>query len=518
MSNQSTRAFSILVELDPALDTYWRTQRTGGRPTDREVELLRTVLAAPRQDERAAVVSLPDPVLPVGAGHRLRWVAAALVLSLLVLGGGLWGWSAHGASPVAHATHGAPIVPAPRQPSPSWRLVSELSPAEFQQGSGNPTSVVGVTCTGGTRCFLSTGYGLDYTGGGALFGSTDGGHSWSPMALPSPSDAVTTAVSCAGATWCAAGGGVLDPTAGDPAAGKPSRDPVLLVTQDGGGTWTSVPIPLPATVEQLPAVNQLPAETTTWPGMVDAVSCSAPGVCSVLGHAQVFGPGNELLFAETTDAGLTWTTGTLPELPSEATDGVPMQPGNVETMACPTARRCIVTASLTSPSFTKVVDVWRTTDGGTTWTESRLAGIGRIDPNLSCPTPTDCWAGPANLSSDGSSVLLHTTDGAATWSQIDAGRNLPHPVSSPNVLGYGEQGLSCASASTCFVTAPWGMDETSDAGGSWHQVPLPSTVSGASGISCEHGGFCVAIAYPSPPGVPDPFDGGSLVITDAPPG
>ena len=129
--------------------------------------------------------------------------------------------------------------------------------------------------------------------------------------------AITTLAWCAASTWCAAGAGTLDLN-GDPAAKKPSRDPELMVTTDAGSTWTTHPVPIPVNVQQLPAYNNLPAETTYWPGQVDAVSCSSPGVCNVVGHVErnsdVSGPASDaLVFLHTDDGGSTWSSTVLPE-------------------------------------------------------------------------------------------------------------------------------------------------------------------------------------------------------------
>ena len=113
-------------------------------------------------------------------------------------------------------------------------------------------------------------------------------------------------------------------------------------------------------------------------------------------------------------------------------------------------------------------------------------------------------------------VLLHSIDGGATWTRVDVSA-VPRGTSPQSFLSYGGPGLSCTSPSVCYLTATWGIDETLDAGSSWELVPLPSSVSGVSQISCEPGGTCAAIAYSTPPESND-FHGGSLVITDAPNG
>lgn len=510
MNRPRSHSFSILAELDPAANTDGRDYPATARSGDHEAdELLRAVMAMPRHSA-ATVVPFPEPTTPFPSGRRHRRALGAAAATLLVVGGVWWLSAGRDAGIPQHAHHRTATT-TPPAPSPPWRLASALSPSEFQLGTGNPTSIVAITCVGGSNCFLSTDYGLDTPGGGALYVSKDEGHSWSPTSLPNANDAITTSVSCASATWCAVGAGVLDPSTGDPAAHKPARDPVLLVTTDGGNTWASEALPLPVNVEQLPASGGLPAETTYWPSEVDAVSCSTAEVCSVLGQSQNSTDGTDLIFAHTVDGGSSWTSSILPKSPGEASYQLPLS-GSREAMACPTAERCIVTANPAPIVGSSVVDSWWTTDGGATWQESQLPGLRSVDRNLSCPTAEVCWAGPA-VTSDDANVLLHTTDGGSSWSQVGTGA-VPQTGTSPGLLDYAGPGLSCTTAAVCYLTASSGMDETTNAGSTWSQVPLPSPISGVSQISCQPLGSCAAIAYSTTPSLSQ-FNGGSLVITDA---
>ena len=122
------------------------------------------------------------------------------------------------------------------------------------------------------------------------------------------------------ASWCSAGGGLLDPKSGDPLAKKELRDPVLLTTTDAGATWQMHKVPIPPAIEYIPAYQQFPAETTYWPGVLDAVDCTSADVCDVVGHvldatsSAAFTP-DRLEFLRTTDGGVTWTRTVLPSGP-----------------------------------------------------------------------------------------------------------------------------------------------------------------------------------------------------------
>ena len=159
-----------------------------------------------------------------GGAPRGRFVKAALVAALVaaVVGAGTW-IVVSGGDRSTKTT----VVPPTQGPAKTWQLTAELSGPQFQLATGNPNAVVGVDCSGGTTCFLSTGYGLGGAAAsvpGSTFVSHDSGHTWQATALPA-GVATTTLASCVSSTWCAAGGGLLDPATGDPAAGKEMRIP-----------------------------------------------------------------------------------------------------------------------------------------------------------------------------------------------------------------------------------------------------------------------------------------------------
>lgn len=186
---------------------------TGGGP--RPEGVLVTILATSRIDDPAVV----DPVDSAAAStdfrmrrSSARWavpavpaVLAAVILvvaSVLVVG-----------APTT-CTRSRVALP-PKRTTSTWQLTATLTGPQFRIASGNPSLVAGATCTTNGLCFLSTGNGLDYGGGGALYVSRDAGHTWAPVALPADT-AITTTVSCASSTWCAVGAGRLDATLGTP--------------------------------------------------------------------------------------------------------------------------------------------------------------------------------------------------------------------------------------------------------------------------------------------------------------
>jgi hypothetical protein len=500
MTMSRNQAFAELASLDPA--SVQGPDHDSGVPEVDEV-LLSSIVEKPQ----AFQVDDPEQstlLRALRARDRRHMAVLSCAAGIVVVGAIVAGLNTsspgHKSSPIArppvHLGH--------------WALTASLTAPQFQIATGNPDAVVGVTCSQTSTCFLSTGYGLDFGGGGGMSVSHDGGHTWqaSPM---TDGTAVTSLASCVTDSWCAAGGGLLDPKTGDPAAKKPMRDPELLVTSDGGATWTARSVPLPVDVQQLPASGSLPAETTYWPGEVDTVSCSAVNVCNVLGQAQVnpsgSGNGDELVFLHTEDGGINWSSKVLPAIPSAASYQLVLAPGTSETMSCPTALTCVILASPVAP---QTVVTWRTTDGGKTWSEHQIPGLEQIDANLSCPTAETCWAGPSE--DIGQNGLLKTEDSGDTWTSVA----LPSfPTISTTQAGV-EPNISCTSSSVCYLSLEnSGLADTVDGGESWHAVPLPSSVGAVLHVSCN-GGLCAAVAdsvNPSPDSI-NQFHGGSLILTN----
>jgi hypothetical protein len=469
-----------------------------------------TALPITQEEVRGREPTAPARRMPVAParryGRQARYVAAAVLALALLSAGGLVVASRTGKPPRATGPHKVHTL--------HWQLTASLSGSQFQLGTGNPGSISQVNCGGGSTCFLSTFYGEG--GDAALTGSTyvshDGGATWVPVTLPA-GVAAATPVSCVSATWCAAGGGLLDPASGDPAAKKEMRDPELLVTTDGGGTWTVYPLPIPPDVQQLPAYGALPAETTYWPAIVDAVDCTAVDVCNVMAHvlnSDTDSSGlipDTLVFLRTTDGGATWSQTDLPERASEAGYEVQVPDGNQGSVACPTASTCIVVSLLGGFGGDGVVDAWRTTDSGASWVETQVSGTESIFPGISCPEVDDCWL------TDGTDAL-HSADGGATWSTV----TLPavQPLSD-GLPGPGWQSISCTSVTTCFIGGQ-GIDVTTDSGQSWAPVTVPPRVGDVQSVSCQDEGACVALAnseqLSKSPLIPS---GSSLVLTSSAP-
>lgn len=424
---------------------------------------------------------------------------------------------------VAQYSMRAPEPPAPNRPQlpaeapEGWRLLAALQGPQFELSSSALSQVAGVHCTTSSTCFLTTEYGLDYDQGGSMYLSSDGGRTWAPVPLP-PHEAATTLISCATPDWCAVGGGLFDTSTGDALGGKFARDPELLVTSDGGRSWSAVAVPVPVNNEFIPATGQYPAETGKQPGAVLAVQCSAPGACALVG--QSWDPdshqgGRELWFFRTTDGGAHWTSSRLTKTPADDAEFVISVSLN-----CPTAQGCVVAGilePLAGPEAGQIAATWHTTDGGATWQEHRLPAIDAGQSPIDCPTLTTCWALGSSKDSPGSykdsPALRRSEDGGTTWNDVA----LP-PQSAGSTSPTSWDAASCPSASNCWLLGYGIAAETQDGGAHWQESPLPAPsgdVSVPRQLSCTSDQLCAAIAVPAhaPTGAAST---GSLVLVKAP--
>jgi photosystem II stability/assembly factor-like uncharacterized protein len=491
MTSKGKSAFELLQAVDPERQ-HGATGSDSGEDFARE-NVLTSILATSRTEAVPVVGSTEEVVTRAAFTMKrasTRWAVPAVLGTVALVVVAALVFTAPATTTKRNLT--AP----PRKPTNTWQLAATLTGPQFQIASGNPSLIAGATCTTNGLCFLSTGYGLDYGGGGALYVSKDGGHTWAPVTLPADT-AITTTVSCTSSTWCAVGAGRLDATLGDPLAKKPMRSPELLVTSDGGQSWTPQAVPLHLEVEQIPAGNGFPAETTYWPGSVDAVICNAAKSCQALGQGQIDSPNgsnavDRLFYLETSDAGAHWSSVQLPEQPSESNDQLVMQAGTSVSMDCPSLTQCIAVASLVQ--LQSLTESWSTSDGGRSWQENAIPKAGGLSAPVSCPTDGDCWL------MTGSAGVLHTLDGGTTWSAV----TLP-----PG----GWEGVSCSSATDCWVSGST-IAGTTDAGKTWTTAQLPTQVGTVPQISCSRDGVCVATAIPADSGITIENEG-SLVLTNA---
>ncbi len=204
-----------------------------------------------------------------------------------------------------------------------------------------------------------------------------------------------------GDSWTAIRSGVgaaclVDPSTGYVAAGPGEFAPrELLKTTDGGSTWQTL-FQAPGQWNQ--AEMACPNSETAW------VLFLGGGAAGTLDYAAF----------RTADGGSTWTAELTSPLESNdpAFDGVP----TIDTYPGPFAAVSASDAVFTG--WCSACDAWttvmRTTDG-TTWTRSKIDGF--LPQQVSFADADHGWL-VARAGFQGDDVVLATTDGGATWSQV----------------------------------------------------------------------------------------------------
>jgi hypothetical protein len=397
-----------------------------------------------------------------------------------------------------------------------WRLVSSTGPASpFAATQTSAGLIQSLTCPTTSVCYEVVDGGLlggTLVQGGiqggiplppAAYESNDGGVTWRQLTLPADV-ALTTSFTCPTATDCMVGA-----TSGP--YGDPGAPAVLLSTQDAGATWTATTVPLTGVITGTdPALDP---EVTGQPGYLNQLICFSTQTCFGFGvvptdqdeqplTATPALPVSLTVFVRTDDGGATWTTYAFPWMANP--DGSPGW-SNEEpaTFSCATQTSCIGVAQVLSgpdPSGSGVqipsLFTWSTTNGGTTWSQSWIAGMDGVQNGLSCPSADECLAtvslGGLGSSNDRQQGVLVTTDGGATWAfhQLSSGYGYMGPVSclKTNDCWVGGSGATTASTAAIFATF--------DGGTTWSPVQLPPALTGITTIDCVST-VCLAIARPS---------------------
>jgi photosystem II stability/assembly factor-like uncharacterized protein len=287
----------------------------------------------------------------------------------------------------------------------------------------------------------------------SILSTTDGGATWTthvvsinPVTGIDPSLNSTlvnvqgrwTQLQCFSSTSCIAAASVPSDQPQEPVTGVDDVGvyrAVIMRTDDGGATWTSVVLPWSKNVDGSPG----------WSNSQDiTLSCSTASVC--VGLTQVLhsvvnnGQTANVLVWRSNDGGLTWLSSWAP---------VPAESGG--TLTCPTTQQCYAVVGGVMTSRTEQIMV--TMDGGASWTfespstSTSPSAINRYQ-SISCTSASTCWiAGELLINSDGNNTQ------ASIWS-------------------------------------------TSDSGTTWASVPLPARLGFALEVACNPVASCLAVALP----------------------
>ncbi len=503
-------------------------------------ELFDEIVGAPPEGAPAVVISSPNAPArrPLARRALLAGAAAVVVLLGALAGSGVIGGGGGLSGPFTTGRHQAHALDAGKfaHGAGTWRLVDDLLTGTWQQNDYGPPPGY-LSCATPDRCYVMAGKYPSAMAGApllseSLYVTTDQGADWTVLPMPSGFDP-TTALACAGATWCAAGGTY-------------QNQPVLLTTADGGHSFRVTPLPgAVGTLHALtcPAIGACDGLVSSSTGSMTApldatfltvtgggaafndrpilpgdsmvaLACTSPQRCTVVGETDstlntVIPTG---VAAVTSDAGATWTPGSVPS-------GFGIQ-GMLSKLACTDATHCIVTGrvaienatqcttkqpgigtgssgpSLTSIAMAPVVRAISGTESqiAATWAR-KTQGVGGV---------SECSSGAVTEVS----VVATSSDGGRSWTP----EALPGDVPNPQL-----DGLACPMATECWVSGSEsipqkvgsGIDEgspvllgTTDAGATWSKVtfsvaatapdPTGQSYVTIGAISCPSAGVCVA--------------------------
>jgi hypothetical protein len=385
-----------------------------------------------------------------------------------------------------------------RAPSGTWRLMSYLIARGWQENTAGPEPGL-LTCPTAATCYVEGDNSTSPSGPAdmnSFYVSTDGAQTWSVLPIPHGAT-FTSALSCASARDCAAGGLYY------------GHQPVYLTTASGGRSWTMSP--LPSGVGQILSLD-----------CVTARNCR--GLASAAGKAM--SPGFEMLvsdmhFVVTSDGGRRFTV-------------VPFPTGeSIQSVTCPTASHCVAVGlrnnfdPRTGPDLDHGV-LLTSDDGGLTWRQRAWPnGYGPgVFPDVTCADASHCamigfverngtvtdQLGGVTSGKDAVqyTVIAFSSDGGATWTTSTLPHTIPYPMM---------DALTCPTARTCYAA---GSDliaqrigntynagssvvaSTHDAGRTWQRVnfAIPAKVPGGmqgdsfmdiGQIQCPQPDACIAI-------------------------
>ncbi len=380
----------------------------------------------------------------------------------------------------------------------TWQLAGYLVARGWQENTAGPEPGL-LTCPTASICYVEGDNSTSPSGPAdmnSFYVSTDGAQTWSVLPVPD-GFTFTSALSCASATDCAAGGLYY------------RHQPVYLTTASGGHSWT---------------VSPLPADV----GQVLDLTCVSTTICQGLASASAkpLGPGfQELIsgmhFIVTSDGGRHFTV-------------VPFPRGeSVQSVSCPTASHCVAVGlySKLGPGMAPDLDrgvLLTSDDGGTSWRQRAWPngyGPGPV-PEVTCSDASHCAMigfverngtviSPGIGYTSGKDAVQYTviafsSDGGEAWTAS----TLPHTMPYPMI-----DALTCPTTRTCYAAGSDDIEQvignthnasssvvaiTHDAGLTWQRVTFaaPAQVPGGmqgdsfmdiGQIECPTADACVAI-------------------------
>jgi photosystem II stability/assembly factor-like uncharacterized protein len=206
-----------------------------------------------------------------------------------------------------------------------------------------------------------------------------------------------------------------------------------------------------------------------------SATCYSTGVDNHTGHTQG-------VISVTHDGGATW------QQSLASTDGT-----YFSGISCPTTSTCMAVGTL--PSATSHPQLYRTIDGGKSWTAQQIPGPREIPLALSCSTTLNCTTiGLEQTEPAPTPVSYFTTDGGQNWTSSVLPSNFQPSGTSQSPLDCFADGRCIATGSTLSSSPQRSafMIYSVDGGATWTAARTPS-IAGSGLMSCANSKHCVSI-------------------------
>lgn len=311
------------------------------------------------------------------------------------------------------------------------------------------------------------------TAGGGIWKTTNSGNNWTPLTDNQPTlfiGSIAMAPSNPNIIYAGTGDTMISGQPGIPSANTLNyTGQGVLKSTDGGSTWTLLNANGKFTGRKIATIVVNP----TNPDLVYA-AITGPGVNGNVGNTGIW---------RSTDGGLTWINTTASINQGDAYSSLVMDPANPQ----------VLYAGIGSPFGSASNGVYKTTDGGNTWSllgGGIPAGVvdGRITLAVSPKAPGTVFASIAGSGQAGSAAqndlfrMMKTTDGGTTWTDLTA--------FTPNYEGFANLASALAVDPNnplivyagSFSASANELIESVDGGNSWQDIRV-----GANGNGPSHG-------------------------------
>lgn len=326
---------------------------------------------------------------------------------------------------------------------------------------GNETGLTGVSCTSTSFCMASGEYYDSFLERSVGTSYSWNGKSWLNRGSISLENIVVRDVSCTSSSFCVIVG----------SHGELEKEGTLALHWNGS-EWKVVTTPNPG---------------SSYPQMLESVSCTASNACTAVGWKQGAGEARESLAIRWN--GTSWSAQTTPN------------PGTTENLlngtSCSSSTHCVAVGAKSSGggTYTTLAMTWN----GTTWTTQTSPNpTGALTSGaeaVSCTSSTACTAVGVYEASGNVPLAFAMRWNGSSWSM--------QSVKLPEKGNYGWlYGVSCSSGTFCMAVGPYEdlgvgafpMAQKWD-GTSWtaEKPPNPGTSSNSlDSVSCVASNWCKA--------------------------